>query len=289
MNELRIYNSISELNERCFCLNGMNYPSSNWGYEMYDSLTITSTAHHRNSFDTTKSSIYLMCCFIRGEGCVRYPDAEMKISEGDVLFIPPARSVSVIGDDVETVSVGVKGREIKLHAEQLDFSAVPRIFSNLGSLVPLWRSLCGGVDFAVTSVRAKGVLFYTLSELYTSAYEGSKMSISSAANRTKSFIDTNLTNPDISLKMIGEALSYHPNYLSKVFKSEFGINVARYINIERIRYACLLIEGGESSVKNIAFLCGFSDEEYFSSVFKAHVGETPREHVKRTRNFGSTL
>ncbi|MBQ1222950.1 MAG: helix-turn-helix transcriptional regulator, partial [Oscillospiraceae bacterium] len=56
-----------------------------------------------------------------------------------------------------------------------------------------------------------------------------------------------------------------------------------YLNTLRIRHACVLIEQGISGVKDISNLCGFSDPMYFSRLFKAKLGVSPREYV-RTHN-----
>ena len=50
----------------------------------------------------------------------------------------------------------------------------------------------------------------------------------------------------------------------------------------RIKYAVSLLEHGIDSVKNVAFLSGFSDPLYFSNVFKKVVGVSPKEYKQKT-------
>ena len=49
----------------------------------------------------------------------------------------------------------------------------------------------------------------------------------------------------------------------------------------RIKYAVSLLEHGIGSVKNVAFLSGFSDPMYFSTVFKKVVGVSPKDYMLR--------
>jgi len=39
-----------------------------------------------------------------------------------------------------------------------------------------------------------------------------------------------------------------------------------------------------SSVKDIAYLCGFSDPLYFSRSFKKYIGQSPKDFIKNIKN-----
>ena len=60
-----------------------------------------------------------------------------------------------------------------------------------------------------------------------------------------------------------------------------GIGYAQYLRNLRIKHAITLFENGIDSVKNVAFLSGFSDALYFSSVFKAELGMSPAEYKRK--------
>ena len=47
----------------------------------------------------------------------------------------------------------------------------------------------------------------------------------------------------------------------------------------RLKNAIALFDHGLDSIKNVALLSGFSDPLYFSSVFKAEVGRSPKEYI----------
>ena len=74
--------------------------------------------------------------------------------------------------------------------------------------------------------------------------------------------------------------SYNKKYLSSAFKQQFKIGISEYMTTVRINHACVLMEQNYTSVKDIAFLCGFSEQMYFSRVFRKKMGVSPKEHMK---------
>ena len=174
---------------------------------------------------------------------------------------------------------------MKDFASLYDFATAPKIYRQVVELTPLFRSLCT-LDERNCITRAKGLIYYTFSALHTKKEEIEHQPIG-VAERIKNYIDENFADRALSLSDIAGALSYHKNYVSKVFNEHYGISVSRYINILRTKQAKLLLEEGEFSVKEICALTGFNDTEYFSAVFKSIYGETPKDFLKRTTNIGT--
>ena len=78
-------------------------------------------------------------------------------------------------------------------------------------------------------------------------------------------------------KMI--SLSYlSPAYFRRIFKSIYGTTVVKYVNALRIEYAKSLMSSRKYTVSEIAHLSGFTDEKYFSRVFKQTTGIAPSEY-----------
>ena len=86
-------------------------------------------------------------------------------------------------------------------------------------------------------------------------------------------------DPTLGIGPIAAALSYHPKYLSHLFKQRTGVGYSEYLRSVRLKYAITLFDRGIDSVKNVALLSGFSDPLYFSSVFKKSIGMSPREYI----------
>ena len=88
---------------------------------------------------------------------------------------------------------------------------------------------------------------------------------------------------ELSVSLIAERLCYNPKYLSHAFKREMGVGYSEYLRDLRIKFAVSLFDNGLESIKNVAFLSGFSDPLYFSSVFKKCIGVTPKEYKNNAK------
>ncbi len=70
------------------------------------------------------------------------------------------------------------------------------------------------------------------------------------------------------------------SYISHIFKKSMNQNINQYINQVRIDKAKELITETSYSLYKISGICGFSDPNYFSSVFKRHTGVSPSMYKK---------
>ena len=81
-----------------------------------------------------------------------------------------------------------------------------------------------------------------------------------------------------------QGISQSVTYLRRKFTRAVGVSPVKYLNQIRISHAKKLIAKRTQnyiSMAEIAYLCGFSDERYFSRVFKQYCGITPYEYYKQ--------
>lgn len=71
-----------------------------------------------------------------------------------------------------------------------------------------------------------------------------------------------------------------PQYLSVLFKRQVGTSIVQYITDIRIEKAKALLSKTTISITRLAEYTGFGDSKYFSRVFHAKVGVSPREYRK---------
>jgi len=93
-------------------------------------------------------------------------------------------------------------------------------------------------------------------------------------NKAIDFINQNY-NQEISLAQISAIFNFNPYYFSKLFKKYTGVSYKTYLTKLRIQKACELLKNSSKSIKEIAFMVGFSDPNYFIKAFKKFVGVTP--------------
>ena len=69
-----------------------------------------------------------------------------------------------------------------------------------------------------------------------------------------------------------------PVYFSRLFKANMGVNFTDYVNKLRVDLACKLLLNNDITLVEIAQLCGFNDQSYFSKIFKNIVGISPKKY-----------
>lgn len=118
-----------------------------------------------------------------------------------------------------------------------------------------------------------------LNNLQYSNHNYSKILVDQALN----FIESNY-DQKISLENIAAELSISKNYLCNVFKEETGENTTTYINKLRIEKAKQLLLEKNYKLKEIYNKVGFSNQYYFSKVFKKISGMTVTEYKNIINN-----
>ena len=91
-------------------------------------------------------------------------------------------------------------------------------------------------------------------------------------------IEDNISNPELSLSMIGDALGITPAYFSAFFMREMGVGFNEYITAKRIELAKDLLSNTNVKINQIAEDCGFRSPSYFNTVFRKSTGITPGEY-----------
>lgn len=94
------------------------------------------------------------------------------------------------------------------------------------------------------------------------------------------YLDEHYTE-NISLDQLAEHFFISKYYLSREFKKEFGTTVIQYVLAKRINNAKELLRYSNSSIEEIAHLCGIDDASYFNKVFRKMEGCTASEYRKR--------
>ena len=86
---------------------------------------------------------------------------------------------------------------------------------------------------------------------------------------------------ELSLSYLADYFHKNASTLSHSFRKETGMHLTKYIQQERIREALRLFNSTDFSVSDVAIIVGYQDFSYFSKVFSAQVGMSPREYKKQ--------
>ena len=105
------------------------------------------------------------------------------------------------------------------------------------------------------------------------SYDGESVTLKKALK----IINANFSTK-INLEEIARQIHVNTSYLSYLFKIEMGLSFTEYINTLRINMAKNLLMKTNMSIIDISLQSGFSDQSYFTKVFKKIEVCTPKEY-----------
>ncbi len=96
-----------------------------------------------------------------------------------------------------------------------------------------------------------------------------------------SYIKDNYRKQSICLSSISSDFFISKEYLCKLFKEKYNINVTQYITKLRMDKAKEMLLESDSSIKFIAEYVGYSDLAYFYKLFKRQYGTSPKAFIRK--------
>lgn len=94
-------------------------------------------------------------------------------------------------------------------------------------------------------------------------------------------INQNLDNNVFDVNQLCNEVNVQRSQLYKKVKSLTSKTPLELITEIRLNEATKLLRNPNIRINEVAFSCGFSDSNYFSKVFKKHLGMTPREYARK--------
>lgn len=86
---------------------------------------------------------------------------------------------------------------------------------------------------------------------------------------------------DITLKDAAEVVHLNPWYLSSQFKLLMRISFSEYMTKTRIEASKKLLQQNDLKIYEVAEMVGFQEPTYFNTVFKKHVGTSPKNYQRQ--------
>ena len=96
-------------------------------------------------------------------------------------------------------------------------------------------------------------------------------------------VDSNLSNPNLSVVFLAGEVHLSVNYLRSIFKENTGDSLSNYIIQKKLELICHLLADTNTSLQDISDQLGFSTKNYFFTFFKKHMGTTPNEYRKEKK------
>ena len=95
------------------------------------------------------------------------------------------------------------------------------------------------------------------------------------------YIEAHFCDPSLNVADVCERSFISPSGLQRAFLRHFGVSPKQYIIKLRMDKALQLLVENKLCVREIALLCGFSDDKYFSRAFREKYGYPPSQLRRR--------
>jgi len=220
-----------------------------------------------------------------GRGEFIFDSKSTAFSAGNLVFGFPDEYFCVEPlDTCEYMYIDFSGGRAQSLLSRFGITQTSRAFSGFDGVIPLWHDSLTRASQENIDIASESILLYTFSRMSATVSKQNDL-----IERIVEITEENFNDPALSVSSVAAELSYNYKYISHLFKEKMGMSYSEYLRTLRIKYAVSLFDHGIDSVKNVAFLSGFSDPLYFSTVFKNSVGVTPKEYKNRNTKPGDAL
>ena len=233
----------------------------------------------RNKFlyDEETYSEYVM--FAVREGSFKYrlnSSPEQVLSGGEILVCPPGSTLyrKIIEPSKFFMVKFDIFSDISIPFGKIAVKDIQRLFSDLNFIKE---------DLMCTNVSENPPVHHYVRDALFSVFSSTFMAEKSPEfSDVISYISSHL-HEEISNASLADLTGYSiVNFINK-FKTEYGYSPHNYIINERLSKARMLLTQTNYTIKEISHICGYSDELYFSRIFKKFMKCSPKEFRKLSR------
>lgn len=265
-------------------------------------LVLVQYGHHITSpfygFGPTKRDHFLLHIIRRGRGEVTLGEHRYELGAGSAFLIEPEQVSYYVADGGEPWEyfwVGFKGEWSRLALTNAGLSAkspvcdIPRLES-VYSLLARMNEACREPNCYFC---LNGMMFELLHLLggehgMRPAAEdtlpaASRLKADKHVNAIISYIDNAYREP-LRVQEIADRMGFTRTYLTSLFKRCTGFSIKEYHTERRLQQARLYMMRQDSSVRDVAALCGYQDAFHFSKMFRRRFGMPPQEYMKSLKN-----
>lgn len=230
------------------------------------------------------SSIFCLEYIIEGEGIVYIDNKEYSPKKGDIYILPAGHNQMYYSSPTnpwKKIWMNVYGPlcDVLFPFYHLENTILVRNI-NLYPLFQKFLQICKQKDTQTEEIflQASYIFHEILSRISSQLYSLPQVH-HPVAIKIKDYIDQNIYSK-FTLKELGKIACLSPSQLNRIFKKEYGATPYEYILTQKIETAKTLLKNTNISVKETAYRLNFSDEHYFSNIFKKKCGKPPREYVR---------
>lgn len=228
------------------------------------------------------SDYFIIEYVVRGKGVLNVNGKRFELHSGDVYLLPPQTSHDYRPDAKDPFhkiwcnfySDAFKKATVDYHLSDQYVFHVPECADDFQNLLEIASHSIINDDIWPDVAT---ILFGVLNKIGRRYYHtDGRMALAAQA---KEMLDDAVYDR-VTVEEISRKLFVSKMQLTKEFRRAYGLSPYNYLLSQKISQAKLFLRTTDLSVKEISDKLGFSDEHYFSNLFKRKTGTPPREFRK---------
>lgn len=246
-------------------------------FKVHEAKNATVDNHwSRKTFPYPHHRIYYITA---GTAFLKLKDKNIQLSKGNIYLLPAFNLVEAICEDTMSqyfihfqVTSYYKNNIFEIIKPNLLYSDKPSSIHYEESFKTIIR------NFEINTIYSKLATNGALCSILAPFFQGNPSEEHDKGLErfidVLQYIDDNLSNK-VSIDTLADIMELDPVYFSNLFSKTLGMPPTQYIINKRLQKSQSILAHSNINIKRIAFECGFSDEFYFSKIFKQRIGETP--------------
>jgi len=238
---------------------------------LFQILTVDRFFHKEGTFQVAARPYAALSFRDSGTGTFKIGNKILHTKPGDVLFIPSDVSYEVEYSTSESIVVNMAYCN---YSEAEVFELQPK-----SDVAVLFFRLLAEWQEHHSFNRTKAAVYTILERIRE--YNKTKIE-NTALSECIQYIELHFCDAELDIKSICDARFLSRSNLYRLFVNYFSMSPKQYIIKLRMNKALTLLVESDLSIKEISSICGFSDDKYFSRVFKNTYGYPPSQLRKHS-------
>lgn len=241
---------------------------------------------NRGMISNWHDNIEILYC-TEGAGQIICNSVEYNIKKGDLFIINSNALHCAVTDDILRYYCLIvdlnflAGNDIQAEKMEFDSLVQSKIAADLYEKVV--EEIASEEEYRIAGIRARVLeLFVYLSRNHSQLASDDKNVLVADENIKLAigYIKANFQQR-ITLEGIADEVGLSKYYFARTFKKATGMTFVTYLNVIRCRNAKKLLSTNKYTIHEIANMCGFENDSYFSKTFKSTMGCLPSDLLRQ--------
>lgn len=247
--------------------------------------------HYRERKEPIGQYVFIYC--IDGFGSYDVDGKHYEVSPNQYFILPAGKPHTYQADTAQPWTIywiHFSGSLAEHYAADTmaPISVNPGLHSRISNRINMFEELFDALNsgYSIENIRYSMSLFhhYLSSLRYVRQYReaGGQPDGNDVVDAAIHFMKENLER-HITLQEVADFTGYSPSFFSRLFKTKTGHSPLNYINLLKIKRACLMLDTTHMKVNQICHKLGMDDPYYFSRLFSKIMGMSPRSYRSRPK------